>query len=175
MHKKVILGTSLVFVILVVLVIYSRLGGLDEVTFEAIGRTEYVIYGRTFEGRYSDNKLEELFFETKEVLERDFPEQSLVVISYLHEDARDGQVKQFVGIPVDGAAANFPPSWERREVSFDKGVRAVITAHNLAMPKPEKVRAAVEEQAADQGWKLADYSLEIYQSERQMVVEFPAE
>lgn len=175
MHKKVILGTSLIFVVLVVLVIYSRLGGLDEVAFETIGKTEYVLYGQAFEGRYSENKLEKLFFETKEVLERDFPEQSLVVISYPHEDARDGQVKQFVGIPVDGAALNLPSSWERREISFDKGIRAIITAHNLAMPKPEKVRAVVEEQAADQGWRLADYSLEIYHSERQMVVEFPAQ
>ena len=175
MHKKVILGTSLIFVVLVVLVIYSRLGGLDEVDFETIGKTEYVLYGRAFEGRYSDNKLEKLFFETKEILERDFPEQSLVVISYPHKDARDGLVKQFVGIPMEGVDVNLPSSWERREISFEKGIRAIVTAPNLAMPKPEKVRAEAGERAAEQDWQLAGYSLEIYQSERQMVVEFPAE
>ena len=174
MHKKVILGTSLIFIVLVVLVIYSRLGGLDEVDFATIGKTEYVLYGRVFEGRYSDNKLEELFFETKEILERDFPQQSLMVISYPHEGARDGLVKQFVGISTEGVAINLPSSWERREISFNKGIRAIITAHNLAMPKPEKVRAKAGERAAEQDWQLADYSLEIYQSERQMVVEFPA-
>ena len=142
--------------------------------FETIGKTEYVLFGRAFEGRYSDNKLEKLFFETKEILERDFPEQSLMVISYPHEGARDGQVKQFIGIPMEGVAVNLPSSWERREISFDKGIRAIITAHNLAMPKPEKVRAEAEEWAAEQDWQLADYSLEVYQSERQMVVEFPA-
>ena len=173
MHKKVVLGTALIFTVLVALIIYSQLGGLDEVVFETIDEAEYVLYGQSFEGWYSDPNLEKIFFETREVLDKAFPQGSLVVVNYAHEDARDGKVRQFIGILTDSEIARIPLAWEKKDISFNKGIRATITAHNLTMPKPQKVRIAAEEKAAVQGWRLADYSLEIYRSERKMVVEFP--
>jgi len=165
MKKYIIVG--IVFIGAVVFAINMYLGGSEELTFSKESKSLW-FKGERFRGRYSDPKIEELFFNARELaMEND--RYTLAVINY---QAPEDTVDQAVGVISDAAIELGEMTTQK---AFDQDfLKTIITSHNLVMPKPEEVMRAAKKYASNQNLLIDDsWTLEIYEGERTLKVLIP--
>jgi len=172
MNKKTILLVSSV-ILFVSLLLYYLLGGFRPVTYSVITGGKYIIIGKEYIGVNNSDKLEKLFEEVKGKIETSFPEGILTIVSD-HEkyDAENNQVGYFIGISIQETPSVIPEDYNLMEYRPSKSIRAVITSHNLVMPKPDDVRNKAMELAEAEGEELSNYSLERYFDNGNLEVDF---
>ncbi|MBL3654576.1 hypothetical protein [Fulvivirga sediminis] len=170
MLKKIILG--ILMVALVGSFIFFKLGGGEELEFQVKSYPHLYISGKEYIAKYNDPKMEDLFFEAKEIAEQR-GDCDLTVVNYLTPVMKDS-VRQFIGVTsadstiISGLAFN-----DVRTFHNAMFLKTIITAHNLVMPRPEDVREEAKKYADQQGYKLDNYTIELYKDSRDMEIYFP--
>lgn len=150
----------------IALVLYFFLGGFSTIEMELVQSDGYRIQGRMFEGKYNAGELESLFFEMKAIA--DSTGAMFAIVNFnesLNEET--GDIKQFVGV----VAKQTMDSLDSHEIPAGQIARASITAHNFVMPKPAKVRRALEKLSPN---SLVNYSIEVY-TEEKLLIEIPVQ
>ncbi|UII28225.1 hypothetical protein LVD15_07310 [Fulvivirga maritima] len=170
MVKKIILG--ILTVALVGTFIFFKLGGGETLDFQEKDYPHLYISGKEYVAKYNDPKMEKLFFQAKKIAEQR-GDCNLTVVNYLTPVMKDS-VRQFIGVTstdstiISGMAFN-----DVRTFHNARFLSTVITAHNLVMPRPEDVREEANNYAEKQGYKLDEYTIEVYKDSRDMEIYFP--
>lgn len=172
MKTKLALGLVTISAVLVYL--FFQLGGLDNVELSLNHIDESYISGKYFEGKYNDGRLEDLYFEVKDKLDKGVAEGELVVVNYrLSTDSTEqGWVKQFIGVRLK-SVNDTVEGFQMFTLPGGKIIRAKVSAHNLVMPKPDKIEELVQQMAIEQKAVLGGYTVEQYMSDRELHIDTP--
>jgi len=172
MNRKKI-SIALFLFLAVVSMVYIRLGGFNEVEFTVIDEVDYQMIGIPFEGRYKSNQVQNIFYQTRELLEQGKVMGTMAIIYEQDPADHDGEMKSFTGIILEQPIQELPDGFQRKNFKANKVVQAKITAHPLVMPNPTKVKERMHNFAEEKGLILEDISLEKMLSERELIVEIP--
>ncbi|MEM7108137.1 MAG: hypothetical protein AAF519_07910 [Bacteroidota bacterium] len=145
--------------------LYLKLGGHGDLIFLIEARQEQIIYGELFEGRPTEQRLEDLFMNARErSIETG---KNLVVVNY---DQDSVPLKQFIGTlqgPEDGK------SRVQLKLAAGNYVLMEIRSDNLIMPTPDDIQSAAEKFATANGHKIkSELSYEMYQGDSVLIVMF---
>ena len=174
MNKKVIITAGVVFIALC-LFFYMYLGGTAEVTISKRDINNYQFVGKDYSGRYRSEELENIYFDLKEKKESGAFDGELVVINYPMEgdSTENGFVHQFLGIQLNAAMEHIPSTYQRLFIESRQTLEAKIPAHNLVMPSPEDIENDIRSMARAENLALVNYTIEIYVSDRELLVQIP--
>lgn len=165
MNNKIKYGVAILLSTIIVIAVFYGLGGAKPLVFEKETKALLKVYGKPFHGKYNDPSIEKLFVDARDfALQND--DATLAIINYNtnHEDT----VKQFIGFISD---KDYDKMFvEMKEVTF---VKTKINAHNLVMPRPDKVLEEATAFAKENGLKLDELSIEVYHQENDLEVLFP--
>ncbi|MGB3183829.1 MAG: hypothetical protein WBB45_20720 [Cyclobacteriaceae bacterium] len=130
---------------------------------------KYRIAGKYYEGFYGDRKLEDIFGEMRRLIENREIEGELAILYYGDPTDERGMVKNFIGIlPEPGS--EIPSSLEVRNFSPESTITVSIHSHPTVMPRPNKIRKMMEEEATKQGYALDSIFMEKYLGNEDIVV-----
>ncbi|MEQ9166604.1 MAG: hypothetical protein RLO12_10130 [Fulvivirga sp.] len=165
MNNKIKYGVAILLSTIIVIAVYYGLGGAEPLVFDKETRPMLKVYGKPFEGEYTDPTIEKLFTEAREFALAN-EDATLAIINYNTSD--EDSVKQFIGFISD---KDYDKMFvEMKEVTF---VKTKINAHNLVMPRPDKVLEEATAFASENGLKLDQLSIEVYHKESDLEVLFP--
>jgi len=172
--KKWTIVAGIVIVAALVFWLYIKLGGLEKVQLQYIqSPTAFLLAGEKYEGGYHSTEVEQIFVRARTLMEEGVLDGPLAVVNY-GPDEKAQKIEQFIGVLVS-SKQELPEGWSFLELAPENVVQATITAHNLVMPGPDEVREMAEETASREGGALLGYTIEIYKSERELVIVFPVE
>lgn len=167
MKKYIII--SLVVLAVVLTWFYIFLGGTEKLSF-TIEKNTFIVNGQHVRARYSDSAIEALFFQARDVAEKE-ASLDLAVINYA---APTDTVDQVIGVVSRSKIAQTFDNLDRKEQLAGTFIKAVINAHNLVMPKPEEVKEQASNFAKEKGLNIDErYTLEVYKNERDLEVYIP--
>jgi predicted transcriptional regulator YdeE len=172
MNKKVTL-LAIAVAILVLVIGYMYLGGLNkvEITLESV--SDYNLVGVHYQGRPKAEAIETAFFTAREHLDNGRLNGVLTLVHYNDTTLVDDHVKLFVGIKLNEGTSDLPEGYERLTIPASNAIRATIEAHNVVMPTPENIEISMKEKAAQLNLRLQDYTIEQYFSARELTIEIP--
>ncbi|NNF36775.1 MAG: hypothetical protein HKN68_21920 [Saprospiraceae bacterium] len=171
--KNLLLVAGLIIVISSIS--YYFLGGLNDIQYSIQSAKPYNLIGKEYSGSNSSIKLKSIYDQMKELLDSTFPGGVLVIVNDESQyDPEDNKVWYFIGIIPKSSTypEQIPEDYIVRRFNSKKIVRAKIEAHNLVMPKPEKVRDQARTLAEREGLELSQYSIEKYLDEGVMEIDF---
>jgi len=167
MKKYIII--SLVVLGVVLTWFYIFLGGTEKLSF-TVESGIFWVKGEHIRARYSDSKIEDLFFQARGIAESD-QALDLAVINYM---APTDTVDQVIGIVSPIEISHSIEKLDTEEKLQGKFIKATINAHNLVMPKPEEVKGQAAVFAKDNNLSIDErYTLEVYKNERDLEVYIP--
>jgi len=173
--KKPFIVIAFFLVATLVLLIYYTLGGFEKPTAEIIEVPgKYLILGEHFKGSYKSEDIGRLFTKAQSLLENGTVSGDLTIINYGSDDQAE-QINQFVGILVTRVPETIPTGYTTVEIHPSKVIRVKISSHNIVMPKPKKIRDLAAAEAKSYGITLPDNSIEIYKSQRELLIDYPIE
>ncbi len=155
-----------------ILIAYHQLGGFKEPEITLVEVRQYRVLGSYYEGRLSNVRWEDLFVTTRDLLGEGKVKGDLTIIWYNEPEEEQGFAKAFIGIRVDDTGFA-DPQLELREIKMNGLIRAELEAHNLVMPRPQKVIQAIRKYAREQHISLQDIVIERYPEESLIVTEIP--
>jgi hypothetical protein len=151
------------------------LGGFTKVEPKLIEVNNYVIYGTAFEGSYKSDELTILVDNMRNHQLQIANNTDLVVVNYI-DDTKEtiGKISNFVGlVPDKDFNFNEPEEFEKRIIRATRAIRIEVKIKPLVMPSPEKIKNTAIEFAIANKLKLQNLSIEKYQENGVLVVEFP--
>lgn len=158
----------------VAVVSFVNLGGLADIEVKIEQTSDYRIAGKMYEGLYKSDELEKLFFQARDLAEKGTISSTLTVVNYPNTSDNEKYVKQFIGVLLEnGNEDGLPDDFEIKTIEANLTTRATITSHNLVMPNPEDIYERAKEIAQQEGKELVEFSIEMYKSERDLVVDIP--
>ena len=169
--RKIIFIVFILSTILVASYFYINLGGAEKINFQYLESQDYTIIGKGFKGRYSDPKLETIFYETRDYLLNGEMSGNLVVINK-GDDVDALQVDQIIGILIQGEENVIPEGYEKISMTNKKVVRAKLTSHNFVMKNPEDVRLSATQFSDSLKLRLSNVTIEQYLSDRELYVDY---
>lgn len=173
MFRKVLILAALV--IIVGLSVYHYLGGTEPLNITLVNHEGYKLAGRYYEGRLNDKVLEEIFFETKDLIAQGKLPGKLVVVYFNDPGKENGFVKNLIGVEIPDALQKLPGGYDLRNIECSQSVKVSIKAHSAVFPRPEEVQKQVEEFAKQQNLSLQNISIERYLSETELEIEVPVD
>lgn len=167
MIKKIVIA---VVILGLVALGYFWLGGGKQLAFKMEERPTSYVIGYDFKGAYNSSDLEEIFFKVKEESEKTGAD--LVIINYDDDSLSKNTIHQLVGF-ISNSQNDLEENQSVVVLESGKYLSTLISAHNLVMPKPNKVREQAEEFSAELGLIPEKISIEIYKGERELQIMFP--
>ena len=172
MRNKIALGIT-AFAGLAILFIYYWLGGFNSLQVQTVEVGNYYVAGRYFQGTYKSDTVASYFMETKQLIEQGDLDGVLTLIYDQEPTGKRGQMKSFIGVTMSDTTATLPAGFEWRRIRSDRVVQAKIASHVAVMPNPEKIKERIQDHAKYEGLKLAEYSIEKYLSDWEVITEVP--
>jgi predicted transcriptional regulator YdeE len=171
MIRKALIAAGLVAVI--GLTIYHFLGGTEPLDISLIENKGYKLAGRYYEGKITDKALEEIFFETKDLIAKGELPGTLVVVYFNQPEKENGFVQNLIGVEIPEALQKLPAGYDLRTIDCTRSVKVDIQSHSAVLPRPEEVQAQVEQFAKKNNLSLQKINIEKYISESQLIIEVP--
>lgn len=172
MAKKVYIGVFIAGLLIVG--VYSLLGGFKTVPVEEVGATEFRVVGQYFIGEYDDKSVAKYFVQAREMIVKGEVDGQLCVVTYQPDSLLEDFVSQFIGIVV-GPDVAVPTDFEERSFSGPKAALATLDMHPIALPNPQEIQGKLVAYAAAQGWPEPQSFIEIYKPDNSMQVYVLAE
>lgn len=169
MNRSTIVFLSLAGALVATLLLwYHRMGGFNTPKVQHGTEGPFFIGGLYYEGRVKDPAMGTLFDTASALVLRKEVEGTLAA-HFLNDPNKDeGRIKAFIGIVKEDSLSALPTGWTWKVIPSSEAVKGSIEAHYLLAPF--KVYPAMEEYAKGLNKKLREQSLEIYPSEREVVV-----
>lgn len=155
-----------------ILIIYHQLGGFKKPGISYVDVNSYRVAGTYYEGRLSDKAWEDLFYKTRQYIEKGILDGDMAIIWYNEPEKEEGNVKAFVGVIV-GKEKKINLDLEIRELKMNGLIRARIDAHSLVMPSPKKINERLLAFASEFSYIPQDVRIEKYPEESLVVAEIP--
>jgi hypothetical protein len=152
---------------------YVLLGGFKEPVLSETRMPGYLLAGKEYRGKSTDEELGSLFAQAKGLHTSGQLRGTLGAIYYKTKDAEKGNVHTFAGVIVKDSAARLPAGFVYRAVPAGRAVRAEVLAHYLVAPAPGKVQEELAAYARQGGFKPANFVVEKYYGSRNIVLEIP--
>jgi hypothetical protein len=172
MKKAWIIVISLAAALLLTLLLwYYRLGGFNDPVLSEAEEGPFYLAGVYYEGHVKDPSMSALFDSCYAKVER--AELPGTLASHFMNDpnASKGMIKAFIGVAFSDSLHPLPKGYQWHVFPKKSGLKASLEAH--FMLAPVKIYPALEELAAQKKKKLADESLELYPSDKQVLVLCP--
>jgi len=174
MNKKQYIGITLTITAIVIGVAYVYLGGLNKVEYTVENVSDYNLVGRHFQGKGDSNDIEAYFFEAKTLLNDGRLSGTLTLVHYNDTTLADEEIKLFIGVLLDEGIDTLPTDYDRLTIPAQRAMRATIEAHNIVMPSPQTIEAALREKADEFRIRLQEFTIEQYIGERDLLIDMPA-
>ncbi len=172
MNKKVTL-LAIVVAIIVLVIGYFYLGGLNKVDITLESVSDYNLVGIHYQGKPKGEGIKTAFFLAQEHLEDGRLKGVLTLVHYNDTTLINDDVKLFIGVKLNAGASDFPEGYERLTIPASNAIRATIEAHNVVMPSPENIELLMKEKATQLNLRIQDFTIEQYFSERELTIEIP--
>jgi hypothetical protein len=153
--------------------IYGYLGGFKQPDIKKTELPEYIIVGKFYQGRSSDEQLGNIYYEIKTRHDKKELNGVLTAVYYQINSKVKDSTQVFLGIAVEDTLRSLPPGYEYRKFTKKPGIRATITCNPYVMPRPETMQVKIEEFAKNISLKPASYVMEKYISADTFEVEVP--
>jgi hypothetical protein len=157
----------------IALVIYTSLGGFQEIPFSQTPIQGYILAGIPYKGKANDQEFRELFEKVNADHQAGKIKGTLAAIYYETPDADKGKVNAIIGALVPDSASSLPASYKYLYLPGSQAVRADITSHPAVAPAPDKLKQKLMEYAWENKLKPQNYVIEKYFNERNLQVEIP--
>lgn len=174
MTKKKYLGITAIITIIIISVAYVYFGGLNKVEYTVEDVQDYNLVGRHFEGKGDDPKIEQAYFEAKDVLSDGRLKGTLALVHYNDTTLAEGEIKLFIGVLLEDGVDALPVDYDRLTIPAQRAMRASIEQHNVIMPSPATIEATMREKADAFSMRLQDFTIEQYLGERKLLIDMPA-
>lgn len=175
MSKNKKIALAIVAVIMLSLVgLYVYLGGLNtiEISIQNV-QGPYRIVGIDFEGRPTDKRVREHFFDLRERIERGELKGRLSMVYFRDAETKRNEVKLFMGVILDEIPAEIPDEFRMMGVEVREVVEARLEVHNLVMPSPASIEERMIAFAQNAGYTHQPISIEIYSPDNSVRVHIP--
>lgn len=168
--KKFLLVALVIFSI--GLIIFYSLGGFNPIQISETKAPAPYLVGQRFEGRYTDQRLSEQFFEAKSWKDKEGLDGTLAVIYYNDPEKAKGQSYNFTGLAL-ADTSQVPAGYEVIPYPAERLLQARIEANSLVFPRPKTVQKELQNYADANSLTLDTLSIELYYSDRELVVQVP--
>lgn len=175
MKKRTFYIIGIVLFAFVVLLVYALLGGFREPEYSIAPRAAYSLAGYEYQGRYTEKRLEKIFYSAR-ALNEAIPNSTLALVTFIEPEKARDTLHQFIGVVLPEQGASIADSVDRLSLPASQVARAYLNKHALVMPRPAEVKAWLKDYAEDQGYRLTgEPSVEKYLAESELIVELPVE
>ena len=165
-RKAIIL---LIILITIAFIVYRILGGSQDLAYEIEELPAMKIAGHDYKGRPGSPDVKKWFMRARDI--SSFSEgDRLVLISYGTEQEMD-TLRQFIGSEDISYAAH--DSVMVRSMDAARYVSVELNMNALVRPAPGKIRKDAQDFAQGHGEDIADWNIEIYLSETDLLILFP--
>ena len=172
MTRKV-LGFSVSLMVMLLAVVYYKLGGFNSLQVETIEVNNYHLVGRYFEGSFKSDTVGRYFEEMRGYLDNGILVGQLVIIYDQEAVGRHGKVKSFIGVALEENRLSSFDDLEKREISAKRSIRVSKNAHIAVMPNPDRVDRLIQAYARDEDLVVSELNIEIYYNNNRLVIERP--
>jgi effector-binding domain-containing protein len=157
-------------VIVLLVLIYTYLGGFSKPQFEVVQIDSVVITGYDFKGLLTEKEFGNLFRKTDSLIEQKVLDGKAVGVFYNQPSTKDDTVQVFVGV-LHGAKV--PDGMTKKNYVLGKTLQATIKANYMLLPV--NIYPKIIEYAQEQNLKISDMSYEIYESSDLLKIWVPIE
>lgn len=165
---KVFLAT-VALLMTAVAVVYFYLTKSQSVDVSLDKGENYRIAGKYYEGKYGDRELEKVFGQMRTLLEEEAIRGELTVVYYGDPQTETGRIKNFIGI-LPETGSQIPDSLEVRTFSPENTITVRVHSHPSIMPRPNRIKEIMEEEAQTKGYELDSIFMEKYLGNEDIVV-----
>lgn len=175
LKKQKIIYLSIIVVLLIVIgySCYYLLGGFEEREVVETGPVKRNIVGKSFTGYYAHPDLKDIWQDARDLVEAGEIPGSLALVNYQVDTLDNDEVKQFIGIAIEGGMAEIPKGYEVLEIEMDRRLMIALTMHPLVRPSPPTIEEMLTSFAAEKSMTLGDYTLELHFRDNSMIIEAP--
>lgn len=150
---------------------YYFLGGFNALQIETVAVSNYYLVGKSFEGTYKSDTLQEYFTLMKSHLQEKTYEGRLAVIYDQEPQGSKGYIKSFIGIVLSKELHQIPRNLETRNITCSEAVRVWKDCHSSLMPNPHEITRLITDNLGDR--PAYQFSIEMYYPDNRLVVERP--
>lgn len=152
---------------------YYLLGGFQDIQISVEPGKSYRIAGKDYSGKNNSRELEKLFVEARQFVQANKSSTTLVIVNDESKyDAEENIVSYFIGALLKNSDTSIKEDYSIKEYESGKVIRVLIDAHNLVMPKAEKIRRKALRLAQSEGLELSDLTIEKYLEEGRIEIDF---
>lgn len=160
-------------ILLVLLIIYYYLGGLNNTLVSVIKTDNYVVAGYEYIGAYKEDELQDLFFQVSNLVDTGTLAGTVTVVNYQFQNMKRDSVHQLIGVQLTESPSDLPEGIKVDTIFARSAIRAIVQAHPLVMPHPEETQQLLLEYAQDQSLDINSMTLERYIGEDEIWVDLP--
>lgn len=172
MTRKV-LGFSVSLIVILLAVVYYKLGGFNSLQVETIEVNNYHLVGRYFEGSYKRDTVGRYFEEMRSYLDTGILTGQLVIIYNQELIGKHGKTRSFIGIMLEQNLLSSIDDLEKREIPAKGSIRVSKDAHIAVMPNPDRIDRLIQAYAKDEDLTASELNIEIYYDNNRLVIERP--
>ncbi len=172
-RKKIAIGI-VVLIMISLGGLYVYLGGLNtiEVSIQNV-QGPYRIVGVDFEGRPTDKRVREYFFDMRERIQKGELKGRLSMTYFRDAETKRNEVKLFLGVILDEIPSEIPDEFRMMGVEVNEVVEARLEVHNIVMPSPASIEERMIAFAQNAGYSYEPISIEIYSPDNTVRVHIP--
>ena len=172
MTRKV-LGFSVSLIVILLAVVYYKLGGFNSLQVETIEVNNYHLVGRYFEGSYKSDTVGRYFEEMRGYLDTGILIGQLVIIYDQELIEKHGKTRSFIGVMLEQNQLSSHEDLEKREIPAKRSIRVSKDAHIAVMPNPDRIDRLIQAYAQDEDLTASELNIEIYYHNNRLVIERP--
>lgn len=153
-------------------VVYGWLGGFKPLKVEVVPVQNYLFQGRSFEGSYQSDTLQQYFQEMKAFIAQADSKSPIIMIFDQEPQGKRGKVEGFIGVPVAERSLQ-GENWELREIPSREAIRVSKDCHSTLMPNPRKIETLIQEFLEENSRQIRPFNIEFYYPDNRLVIERP--
>lgn len=169
--KVFYLSLMVLFVSVIVLSIYSLLGGFRDVQVEHRPPVSRVLAGKQFLEHYGNNDWIKFGQRCKELLDAGDVNGTLIIISSYSDTIPENFLSRYVGIILNDEMVEIPADFEIKELKSSERIVADLDMHVIVQPRPDKIENLIKSTAKSSGVELEDFFVEIRYPDGRLEVE----
>jgi effector-binding domain-containing protein len=163
---------TLAFVILVLGVfLYTYFGGFEDPVITVTNSKSFTIAGFSYEGQMNDKAFGNNFRKADSLVNNKIVTGKVAGYFYNQPKQGEDKIKAFVGVIVDDTTVTSISNLQKKTFPERKVVQAVIEAHYMIMPV--NIYPKIQEFAKEKNLKISEESVEIYESDKKLVIQVP--
>ena len=140
--KKTSIAVLVALLLISLPLVYWKLGGFNPITIRIENRENIRLLGLMYRGTPQDAGMLGTFRQIEEVMSK-YPESRLHTIYYTEPAGKLDTLEVFVGVEYQEEIHELE-NLDLKVIACSQVVVAVIEAHRLVMPSPEKMKAEIE-------------------------------